>query len=346
MKVPPARAEAFLARPDPAVAAILLYGPDAGQVRERGAALVHGALGAADDPFRLTELTGREVAQDPARLVDEAASQSLLGGRRVVRVREATEAATEPLRRALDGVPGDTLTIVEAGDLAPRSGLRKLCEGHDRAAAVPCYLPDADAIAGLARSVLKAAGKTLDAEAEAALVGSLAGDRQLARRALDKLVVYLGDAPRADLAAVRATVGDSAEQSLDDLALAVGDGDLASVDRGLATLLAEGTSPVGILRALQRHFQRLHQAAAAVAAGTPADRAMGALRPPVFFKARPRFGGQLARWPVSRIEDALARLMEAEAQTKRTGAPDAAICARAALQIARLAAAGPRRRAG
>ncbi|MEQ8967607.1 MAG: DNA polymerase III subunit delta [Azospirillaceae bacterium] len=343
MKIAPAKAEAFLARPDPSVAAILLYGPDAGQVRERGAALVLRALGVADDPFRLADLTGREVGQDPARLVDEAASQSLMGGRRVVRVRESAESVTEPLRRALDGAPGDTLIIVEAGELTPRSGLRKLAEGHDRAAAVPCYLPDGDAIAGLARQVLKEAGKTLDPEAETALVDSLAADRQLARRSLEKLVLYLGDEPVADMAAVRATVGDSAEQSLSELALSVGDGDMAAVDRALATLGAEGTSPVGILRALQRHFQRLHQAAAAMAGGAAPDQAMGRLRPPVFFKEKGRFGGQLRRWPVARIEDALARLMEAEAQTKRTGAPDAAICARVAYQVTRMAGTPGRR---
>ena len=35
MKIQPARAEAFIAKPDPTIRAVLFYGPDAGLVRER-----------------------------------------------------------------------------------------------------------------------------------------------------------------------------------------------------------------------------------------------------------------------------------------------------------------------
>src|SRR5206468_283186 len=79
--------EAFLARPDPGRPIILLYGPDAGLVRERAQALLESAVDDPDDPFSMVRLDGDELAAEPSRLVDEAMTIPLFGGRRAIRVR-------------------------------------------------------------------------------------------------------------------------------------------------------------------------------------------------------------------------------------------------------------------
>ena len=50
----------FLARPDPARPIILLYGPDAGLIRERADALMASAVDDPNDPFSLVRLSGDE----------------------------------------------------------------------------------------------------------------------------------------------------------------------------------------------------------------------------------------------------------------------------------------------
>ena len=50
--------DAFLARPDPGRPIILLYGPDAGLVRERADALLASAVDDPNDPFSLVRLDG------------------------------------------------------------------------------------------------------------------------------------------------------------------------------------------------------------------------------------------------------------------------------------------------
>ena len=85
------RAEAFIAKPDPALAAILIYGPDAGLVRERLNALTKAVAGGLDDPFRISDIAPEALRDDPARLGDEAAALAFTGGRRVVRIRGATD---------------------------------------------------------------------------------------------------------------------------------------------------------------------------------------------------------------------------------------------------------------
>ena len=79
--------DAFLARPDPGRPIILLYGPDAGLVRERADALLASAVDDPSDPFSLVRLDGDELSAEPSRLVDEALTIPLFGGRRAIRIR-------------------------------------------------------------------------------------------------------------------------------------------------------------------------------------------------------------------------------------------------------------------
>lgn len=326
----------FLDRPDPAVRLVLVYGPDGGLVRERVQALVRVVAEDPADPFRVAELTAGDVAADPARLADEAAALSLTGGRRAVRVRQADDALAGSVETFLTGAEGDSLVVLEAGDLPGRSALRKVCERAANAAALPCYLDDGRSLPALVDETLGQAGLSLTPEARAYLLGHLGSDRQVTRNELEKLVLYAGSGPnRLDLDAVRASIGDSAARSLEDLSFAVAGGDLAAVERIYQRSLQEGSAPVSVLRAVSRHFQRLHLVAGRIAAGSSPEQAVKGLRPPVFWKVEKVFQGQARSWPPRALGSALGRLLEAESACKRTGAPDTLLCGRALLAIAR-----------
>ena len=350
MKISPRDAEAFLRSPDPAARAVLVYGPDAGLVCERVEALVKGVTGDLSDPFRVADLAAKELIDDPARLADEAAALSLTGGRRAVRLRQG-EDNLAPLFRAFLGAPaanapGDALIVVEAGDLPARSALRKAFEGAKTGAAVACYRDDERSLGAVIRETLREFGHEATPDALAYLSAHLGGDRQLSRRELEKLALYKGgDTGPIDLVDAQACVGDSAALSVDDLAYAVGGGAAAAADRALARSLQEGVQPVAALRAVSRHFQRLHLVVGLVGSGLPLDDASKRLRPPLFWKVAPAFRAQAAAWSPAALARALARLLEAEADCKSSGAPEATICARALLEIA-VNAPSRRRRAG
>ena len=338
MKLPPNRIDGFVRRPEPGIRAVLLYGPDSGAVRDYADTLARGVVDPPTDPFRVAELASAEIGRDPARLVDEVFAMSLSGGRRLVRVRDATDAVAPALEAALKGGESDTLIVLEADELTPRSALRKLGEGADTVATIACYMPDEEAIGRFIHRQLADARVAVDGEAEHLLATLLVGDRQIARREVEKLIAYAGEGARIDLEAVRASIGDATERSLDDLAMAVAEGDLEGVDRALAKLLSEGGEAIGILRAVQRHFLRLHQLAVMIDGGDAPDAAMAALRPPVFFKAKAAIRGQARRWNQAQLGESLRRLIDAEAECKRTGRPPETVCAATLMAIARAAA--------
>ncbi len=339
MKIQAGRADGFARKPDAAVRAVLLYGPDSGLVRERAEAMIKAVAGAIDDPFRTREISAGELKDDPALLSDEANAMSLMGGRRAVRLRGALDSHAKLFEELLDDeVKADSLVVVEAGLLSPSSKLRGLFEDHPKAAAIACYLDDESTLADVIRDSLRQAKLEVASDALEFLVGRLGGDRMLTRRELEKLAIYCaplnGEAGKVTLADAEACVGDSSEQGVDDIAMAVARGDIAELDRTYERVTREGTHAIAILRAVSRHFERLHFVAGKMAEGANADGAIKALRPPLFFKAVTPFKMALRQWPASNIGRALELLLKAEMDCKTTGMPSEAITARVLMQLA------------
>lgn len=346
MEVKGKRLDGFLARPDPGVRAVLVHGPDGGLVRERALALARSVLDDLSDPFRVADLDAEVVERDPARLADEAAAQSLTGGRRLVRVRGAGDALAGLFDRFLAAPPpGDSLVVVEAGDLPKSSKLRKAFEGADAGAAIPCYVEEEADIRKVVAEQLRAAGLAVDHDALDLLGACLVGDRMTARTEVDKLVTYMLGRTRVGTDDVRAVIADSGGLDLSDPAWAAAEGDYAETDRALTKLYGEGTSPVPILRAGQTHLQRLQLAIARADAGEGLEAVGRALWGPIFWKLKGRVSGQMRRWTADRLARAQERLLEAEILCKRTGYPEETVCARAFFQVAQMArASAPPRR--
>jgi DNA polymerase-3 subunit delta len=253
-------------------------------------------------------------------------------------VRGAGNDLAPAFQHLLDHPLGDSLVVVEAGELAPASALRKLFETAGNAAAIPCYRDEGAGLEEVIRATLAGHGLTATPGALAFLAARLGGDRMLTRGEIDKLALYVGDAHEVTDDDAMACVGDTAAITLDDLADAVAGGDHAAAARALARLRLDGVAPVAILRALQRHFQHLHLALATIAAGAGAEHAVAGLRPPVFFKRRPAFLAQLRRWPAATAAGALDLLLEAEIDCKTTGLPAHAVCGHAVIRLTRAGA--------
>ena len=83
----------FLKQPDAGVRACVIYGRDRGVVRERAEQLARKVVPDLDDPFGVALLTDGDIEADPAKLEGELAALSMMGGRRLVRLRLHSEKA-------------------------------------------------------------------------------------------------------------------------------------------------------------------------------------------------------------------------------------------------------------
>lgn len=335
MKLASSQIPTFLKAPDPAALAVLVYGPDQGLVRERAEILCRSVVDDLKDAFRVAVVGAEDLAGDPARLADEAAQMSLMGGRRVVWVREAGNRVASVFQSFLADPMGEALIVVEGGNLGPRDRLRTVFEGAKNAAAIPCYADRDSDIARLVTSALSDAGLRIDRDALVLLTGNLGADRQVNRRELEKLILYkAGDSATVTIADVRAVTGDNAAVSLDDVVYACADGNPAALLKALNRAMAEGAVSVQILRAAGNHFHRLHRVACALGGAEPGERHLAKLRPPIHFTRKADFLRQLRRWPPARLASAIERLLAAEIECKTTGNPERAICERTLLSLA------------
>jgi DNA polymerase-3 subunit delta len=346
VKLAAGQVERFLRRPDPATPVVLIYGPDEGLVRERVERLIAAVLDDPRDPFRASELGLDLVRAEPARLADEARALCLMGGRRVVRLRQASDQATAACRGLLALERIDALVVIDAGELPASSSLRRLIEGAPAAAAIACYRDEGQGLAALIDHELAARRLGAEPDARAWLLEHLGGDRAVTRAELDKLALYLGatDASagpcRASLEDVAAVVGDSAALGLDDLLHAVAQGELEALERCLERLLGEGQDPVRLVRAQANHFARLHRLAAQVERGAALEQVVERARPPIHFRRKDAVRSELRLWSAARAARALARLTEAEIACKTTGWPARVLCRHAL--FAACAEAAPR----
>ena len=335
-------ADRYVVNPPKGLGLALVYGPDAGLVQERAEKLLKSVVPDLTDPFNVSDLSETALLADPARLADEAAAISMMGGRRVVRVRGAGNDLAELLESFMDdpivgAKGGDSLVVIEAGDLAKTSALRKLFDGHKSAAAIQCYPDSLRDLADVVRDALRAEGLSIAPDALEDAVSRLGSDRGVTRREIEKLLLYMHGKKQVALEDVRAVMGDEAEARSESACDAAGSGDLARLDRELERLWASDTQPAQLLRSALGHFQKLLQARECAARGEAIDMVMKRLRPPVHFSRATAFKNQAQRWNSDRLGEALDMLLEAEVLTRTTGAPAEAVTGRALMNIAAMA---------
>jgi DNA polymerase III subunit delta len=327
MKLDAGRVDAFLKAPSAAL--VLLHGPDAGLVAERGLALARSVEGALHDPFRFAELSN----PSPDALLAEASAASLTGGRRVVRVRDAHEPLAKSLENLTNTLP-DALVILEAGELTPKSKLRALAEKSPGMASIACYAIDQGRLPQVITARLRVQGVAIDQDAAAWAAQNLTGEEGPLGQALEVLALYAGAEKKLSLADVSSILADGGDTSMNDTIDAALTGDPAATDKALSLAYEEGASPVGLIRVLLSELLRLRMAAGAMAEGASAQEAMAGMRPPVFFKRQPVVQKMLRLWPLKAVDQALAAALAAETACKTTHIPDHEYCRQTMLALA------------
>jgi DNA polymerase III subunit delta len=324
--------ETFLARPDPTRPVVLVFGQDAGLVSERVNTLIKASVDDPSDPFSLVRLDGEALAAEPARLIEEAQTIPLFGGKRAVWVK-AGNRNVAPAVEALLALPAiECRVVIEAGDLRRNAPLRVVCERAKQAAALPCY-PDTERdLARLIDAEMRAAELVVKPDARTVLLPLLGGDRAASRNELHKLVLYARGRGEIDVDDVAAVVSDASTLALDDLIDTAFAGRPADLETELRKVRTAGTSVGSIFFAAQRQLALLHKWRTAIETGEQFS--LDRVQPPVHFRRKDLVGIAVRQWNAARLTAAMAELAEAVLAARRTPALADTIAERALLAIA------------
>lgn len=319
---------------------VLAYGPDAGGVRDIIKRARTALVGGQEiDPLSQVQISPEALTSDPSKLFDEAAQRAFFGGPKIIQVGPVTDTHLGPIATVLDSdVPA--YILIEAGNLPPKSKVRKLFEAAKNGYAIACYLDSERDIDQLIDTLLTGRGARLSRDARIFLRTHLGNDRSITRNELEKVALYAGvgiegaEPKSIELDDVRALIGSSAAETTDDIAAAAFSGLGDTADQLLLNALRDDTNGVEIARALARRCLRLMTAANHVSLGKTQEEAIKSLRPPVFWKDKSAFTAQLSRWRLSRLETCLSLIVQTEVALKSQGPTAESTLGRLVMQIA------------
>ncbi len=332
--------ERFLKAPPGEVRGALIYGRDRGGVRERGDQLARIVTDDPTDPFNVAMMTEGDL-DPPGRLEEELTAISMIGGRRLVRLRLTDERAApdriaaEALARHAEGeLNPDCFFLIEAGALGRESALRKAAEKAKAIAAIPCYEDEHGDVARMAREALSADRVGLESQALDLFVSRLPKERGVARQEIERLILWLGPGSgrTANAAELEDFLGVEPEASLADAATDAFGGRLGAAQAALTRAAAEGETGPAAIRAMGLHLGRLRRTLTLAGSGatlTEAAKASG-----IFWKNEREFLRQARAWSLDHLDALQPEVLAADRACRQTGAPDRLITERLALTIA------------
>ena len=118
-----AQIDKFLKKPDASLKGVVVYGTNDGLIAEYVKQFASAVVPDINDAFQVSQLLWDNISGDVGALAGEYGAQSLLGGRRVVIVREVDNNITKPLKSMLETVKSDTLLILSSSTLNKKSSL-------------------------------------------------------------------------------------------------------------------------------------------------------------------------------------------------------------------------------
>ncbi len=324
---------AAMERPSPDMRLFLLHGPDGSAAAELAGRLAQ-AMGPGAERI---DLDGAALKNDPARLADEAASLSLFGERRHIRVSPAGEESLEALSTLLAADHAGNPVVVLAPTVKSTAKIVKLAIDSPRAMAFACYEPSAADLEKLAGTLAREAGLRPQGAVTHRLAAACAGDRAVLAKEIDKLALFLDGAPDrphdVDERALDAIGADVGEAEMGAAIEAVVSGRTAVLGTELMRLSEAGTSPIPWLRLLARRLMTLAEMKAEIDAGATQDSVFKRHR--VFFREEAATAQAVRRWTPAMLTVALSRVREAERAVMASGNAGSVLADHAVTELAR-----------
>jgi DNA polymerase-3 subunit delta len=331
----------FLDAPPKGARGALIHGRDRAAVRERADRLAKVSTERPDDPFNVALLTESDIDADGAKLADELSALSMMGGRRLVRVKltgdkvAVERALAEAVKiHAEGGYNPDAFLLIEAPALGRDAALRKAAEKAEGIGAIAVYDDEPGDVARMVREGLARDKVSLNAEALEVFVARLPHERGVARQEIERLALYIGpgSGKTATVDDLQPYLGVEPDASLAEAAQDAFGGKIAAAYAGLRRAAAEGEAGPTAVRMMGLHLALLRRILTLAGAGASLAEAAKSSR--VFWRNEREVLRQARAWTLDLLGELQPEILAADRACKQTGSPDHLIAERLALTIA------------
>ncbi len=319
---------------------VLLYGPD----EATSQSLARRLERAMGPEAERVDLDATALKSDPARLADEAASLSLFGEKRWIRISPASEDCLIAVDALLASETAQNPVVAIAGALRGTSALLKLALAHPAAMTHISYLPDSNDAAKLASAFAQEAGLRIDRDTALAIAAACSNDRAIMAREVEKLALYCDAAPEhpatAGIEAFEAIGARTEDGQVNRLAHAVVDGRPGSVAIELARLEQAGLDAIPQLRAVHRQLMQIAALRAEADRGRSPAAVVEARGKAIFWKDKDVTIREVGRWSAAKLATAADRIAATERAIMNHGTAGQVLADAEFLNVARVAERG------
>ena len=311
---------------------ILIYGPNEGLIRDHIGKIKSDYL--SDIDFEEVSITGKSLDLNPDTLATTANSISMFNSYKLIILESLKDKNMSELESVIGSAPTQTMLIVKADNLKKTSKLRKLFENNAQCYALACYEDDAKSMMRLIDNFMKENNISIDRDIKNYLMQTLSTDRMISFNELQKIsLFYANDDTTPNLEEIKNLLNDASSNNLQKMNESVMYGNTVKSSNILSKLLSEGSNPISILRSLINYLKRVQKVKVEMKKGSNFDNAIKFLRPPLFWKDKDNFQQHCVRWPLSKIEKNLSRLLDAEIDCKTNSKLSSILCERSILTI-------------
>lgn len=290
---------------------VLLWGDDAGALRQSAQTVIAATGIDPADPFAAEKISLTDLLADSSRLADSAQTLSFTSPHRLIHITgisgderaDSVTGLTNAVKAALAfPLANVTIVITVPKLLEKTSPLVKFIEAHGQALSVRFFVDSAADITTFLKTEFNAAGAAIDGDALAAMAAGLGADRELARREVEKLIVYAGNESPITVAHVQESLAGAIPADAFRLAEAVGSRNKVETDRLLQHLIHQGEDLTSAFSLVLRHLQSIKLGAELRASGQPESEILkltGKFRAPK--NVQSDFMRQITSYPPSRL---------------------------------------------
>ena len=305
------------------ISGCLIYGPKEEVSRNRFEYIASQIVNDLKDPFLVANLSAERIKNDEKIIADEFYSISMLGGRKLITIKDANEDTVSALKILLSdpqyGRKSDNFILIMAGDLSKSSALRKIIEDSQFLMAIPSYeIPPAKIIEDI-KDLLKENKIECDSIVIKQMIKNYGNDRQLLINEINKFRQYLGDKKILTLEIFEKVAIKKDEENLFEFAILFANKNYRKCLEMADIALSKGNECMLLTRSTINYFQKLYHAKIGIESGKSIDEVVRASQ--IFFKNEKDFKENLQSLSIKFIAKILMGLEKLEINLKKGDIP-------------------------
>ncbi|MBL6664533.1 MAG: DNA polymerase III subunit delta [Rickettsiales bacterium] len=301
------------------IAGCLLYGPEESVITYRFNFIAKKIVSDLKDPFLVSNISKERLKEDESILADEFYSMSMMGGRKLIMVKDCDNSVAESLKAIfMDDhfyEKSNNFILIQGSDLGPTNALRKLAETNNNFVAIPCYEDDEKTIIGFIEALLKNKKIIFNKDVILLLLEKFGKNRQIIISEIEKISTYLGNNNNLDIDTVEKLVKLESEVSADEFVLLFANKDYEKAVNNCEKLFRDNFEPIALIRYLVNYLLKLQMAKIEIEKdGVTIEEAVKNQR--LFFKVENNFKRHVSDLSLEFINGSLKGLAELELKIK------------------------------